>query len=593
MAYTADKATQLISRATRRRTDGSRNRRAQRSWRRLVRACAEGDAAVQDAIRETTGDLPEADVLDLLAAAPEQPADQAAYLALIGQDAQRQALDPDGSFLALAYRAATPETRERLRTAMAATGEADVIRVVVTGDQRDRATEMTHEELDYLGHHLAEHHQWDELRRLTRDLPLAKAVAAARLLPAQERTTPLAPVPEQLRRTIERLPRDRRITHQIAPGTGEVGLVAASFSPDLSELALSYGTTSRDIVKSLDIATGEAVRHFSKGNRGEEKNFPHSVLHLGDEILDLHRWKSGYRVLRVMPDIVPICEGSGFVGGGFGALRRSSRGAVTMGRAGLKFIDPGADEPRFQLVPQFSGKTTEPWLYQRGLLELVATLPSSRLIAFFFDDLFVLNEDGRVLHKISKSHIKDHSYTALSFLSPRRLAVNGLTANPGKECTEIWDVPPDGPWRLTERRMGALRKRWPREKWRGLPLEPAFAARVITSHVPSGFQDVLTVAPGADMTVTATAGGAAVEVESPHLPAARALLERPLLRSSPKDLQHARRLRTKITHPGVRDALDLLSSHLADRFGGDIALGTGPMSAGGPTDIALDTGRPE
>ncbi|MGP3970103.1 hypothetical protein [Streptomyces sp. 6N223] len=43
---------------------------------------------------------------DLLAAAAAEPRDRAAYLTLIGQDAQRQALAPDGSLLALAYRAA-------------------------------------------------------------------------------------------------------------------------------------------------------------------------------------------------------------------------------------------------------------------------------------------------------------------------------------------------------------------------------------------------------------------------------------------------------------------------------------------------------
>ncbi len=47
---------------------------------------------------------------------------------------------------------------------MAAEGDTAVIRVVVTGDPRDRIAEMADDELDYAGHQLAEHHRWDQLR---------------------------------------------------------------------------------------------------------------------------------------------------------------------------------------------------------------------------------------------------------------------------------------------------------------------------------------------------------------------------------------------------------------------------------------------
>jgi hypothetical protein len=55
--------------------------------------------------------------------------------------------------------------------------------------------------------------------------------------------------------------------------------------------------------------------------------------------------------------------------------------------------------------------------------------------------------------------------------------------------------------------------------------------------------------------------------------------------------QRARELRAGIGDPAVRDALDPLSTCLAERFGGDIALGTGPVAAGGPHDIALGEDR--
>lgn len=98
-----------------------------------------------------------------------------------------------------------------------------------------------------------------------------------------------------------------------------------------------------------------------------------------------------------------------------------------------------------------------------------------------------------------------------------------------------------------------------------------------------------------DMLVTAVGKmeHGTLEVHSRFLPTARALLERPLLHSGPQDIQRARELRSKIGDPAVRDALALLESCLAARFGGDIALGApGPIPAGGPTDIALGTNRP-
>ncbi|MGH3242898.1 MAG: hypothetical protein ACRDNL_21145 [Spirillospora sp.] len=605
MPYTMNKAAALISRAARRRADGSRGPRAERSWRRVVRACGEGDAAVQDAVRDTAGVLPEADVLDLLAAAPEQPADHAAYLALIGQDAQLQALDPDGSLLALAYRAAPPETRERLRTVMATTGDTDVIRVVVTGDQRDRAAEMTYEELDYLGHHLAEHRQWDELRRLTRDLPLAKAATAARLLPDQDRTSPLAHAPEGLQATVDRLPRERLIMHRLPSGWKR----CASFSPDSSELALKHqafrpGQLDKLQVDTIQVATGEATHHFSKWVRNHHQTG--SVLHLGHEVLISHPdWG---RIARVAPDFAQLGQQ-----GACSRLRRSSGGAVAVDEGRLAFIDPGADALRYQPLSGYAekpGRTIS--VHEDG--SAVATLPSARLIALYdIGHLWVMDEDGLVSHEAAPPWHRDEGgwEPALSFLSADSLALHrysfkSIDSDTG-QITEIWTLPPDGEPRRTDRHEGAIREHWPLEHWRGLPVDDAFADRVASSVwrlldtdlpwlqdrtdtvatlYPPTRKHLLAVASGGDMFATLN-DRSHVEVHSPHLPAARELLERPLLRSSPKDLELASALRAKIGDPEVRTALDLLIACLSDRFGGDIAIGTGPVAAGGPTDIAV------
>lgn len=159
---TAKRASRLVRHALRHRADGSRGMRARWAWRQLLRACAQGDPMAQEALR--TAELPAPDVLGLLAAAPEEPTDQAAYLTLVGQHAQRQALDPDGSLLALAYRAARPQIRERLRTVLTAAGDSTAIRVVITGDRRDRLATLPYDEADYLSRQLAHHRDWDELR---------------------------------------------------------------------------------------------------------------------------------------------------------------------------------------------------------------------------------------------------------------------------------------------------------------------------------------------------------------------------------------------------------------------------------------------
>lgn len=267
---TMGEATRLIQRATRQRANGSRGMRARRAWRRLVSACAEGSPAAQEVVRARAAELPEADVLDLLAVAPEEPADRAVFLTLIGQRGQRRALDPDGALLALAYEAAGPEVRERLRAAMAAEGDGDAVRAVVTGEQRDRVAGMSREDLDYLGRQLAEHGRFDELRRLALDLPPAEAVAAARLLPPRERTGDTAAFltalaersPERLRATVDRLPRESVTLHEI-----EASYLRASFSPDSSELAVCYWPwrvrKPKIQVLTIRIGTGGVTREYS------------------------------------------------------------------------------------------------------------------------------------------------------------------------------------------------------------------------------------------------------------------------------------------------------------------------------------------
>ncbi|NGO14130.1 hypothetical protein G5C60_42700 [Streptomyces sp. HC44] len=620
MVLGAEGAARLAARATRRRSDGSRRLWARRAWRRLVRRCAEGDPAVQDAVRAMAAELTEADVRNLLAAAPQEPADAAAYLALIGQSAQSRALDPEGSLLALAYRAAPADLRERLRTVMATDVDTDVIRVVVTGDRRDRIAEMSYDELDYLGHQLAEHRRWDELRRLAHDLPLAKAVAAARLLPERERhvgagnetiAVPAALAERsagQLHAMIDRLPRDHLITHRTRGSRA-----AASFSPDGSELALGCATWKswnnvKFDVETLRLDTGRTTRHFSgKTGAGDGE----SVLHLGDEIIvRLQETYKHYRIIRVFPDHQSLCPPSEL-----SDIRRLSAGAVMISSTGLAFADPGADQLRYEPFPRPGEKQrdlTPSTVYEASFA--LTTLPESRLIAFVYHwEFHVLSESGeKVLHTAKWQDKNDGQYSpALSFLSPRSLALHHFLEE-GHQ-TEIWELPAKGRPNRTAKHEGAVLDRWPLEEWTGLPLDHSFTARMLSPGADSAHsgpidkdlswlqspdpdsptpadREFLALAPWGDKlaTITRVGAGSICEVHIPHLPSARELLEQPLLHRGPQDVRRVRELRTKIGDPAVRDALDLLAACLEERFGGDIALGSGPVAAGGgATDIAL------
>ncbi|MDO0931124.1 hypothetical protein QQY66_05300 [Streptomyces sp. DG2A-72] len=621
----APHAARLTELAARRRGDGSRGLRARRAWRQLVRACAAGDPAALEAVRAAAGDLPEPDVLDLLAVGPQEPAGRAAYLTLLGQREQRQAMDPDGALLALAYRAAEPDVRERLRRAMAAAGETDVIRVVVTGDRRDRMAEMTDDELDYLAHELAEHRRWDELRRLALDLPLAKATATARVLPADERgalLTTLAEIsPEQLAATIERLPRKSVIS--CAGGSGR----PASFSPDQAELAVAAPQTlpgmpastalpiPTELMETVRLATGESTVHVLDGQpeRGPANGVlmpgmkATSILHLGDELyrMDALLWRrnDGDAITRVHPagGTLPLARPEVMSGMG-----RASTGVVAVTTAGLVFFDRGLFRPRYVSVPRITEEAGA--LPRRRLPELVkcwiATLPESRLIAIStYGWILMVDEQGTVLHHEHGGAI------AMSFLGPDALAfitmpeddeplkVQLLSASHGMPRDAGHPSYQGAFDRIQTLATGsrgdaAFRKAF--EGRREHPLDAHFASVLYSLGHPQDLPPVAVSAYGDMIVTSAQAPGkpessapGGLEVHSPHLPSARELLEQPLLHTGPHDVRRIRELRPKIGDPAVREALDLLARALEDRFGADIALGTGPVSPGGPHDIAL------
>ncbi|MCX4706510.1 hypothetical protein [Streptomyces sp. NBC_01373] len=614
---TEDGAARLLRRAVRRRADGSRGARARRAWRRLLRACAAGDAAAQEAVRTT--ELTDPEVLELLAAGPADSTDRAAWLTLLGQRAQRQALDPDGTLLGLAYWAATLETRGRLSAVLAAEGDGEAVRAVVGAEQRDRVAAMSYDELDLLGRRLAEHGRYDELRRLALDLPMAKAVAAARLLPSGElgedsASTCLAALaacsPQGLRAVLERLPRRTVLSHR--RGSAQV-----SFSPDQAELAIS--TTQlppetvipRVLTETVRLVTGEStLRHRQQGRTPVHV---HSILHLGDEILRMESPLAypGNAMSRLHPrdESIPV-QGPETLS----ELRRASTGAVAVTVSGLGFVDRHAVRRRHVAVPRIT-EVIDAYAEGEQRMEChLATLPEHGLLAVTVaDHVLVLDESGTVLHD-------EHQAGYMSaFLAPDRLAIIPDVPHPQEQRYEILTLAGSG---RARREKGSPRSWAALDELRGIALDDEFAHWIVgptyealrDEAAPESLRNgdrrmLLAISPYGDMFVTSRLEGplplsryegdrrarcwGTLELHSPCLPTAREALEQPLLRATPRQWHHVRELRTKVGDPAVRRALALLEHTLADRFGADIALGDGPAVAAGPHDLALDPDRTE
>jgi len=118
---------------------------------------------------------------------PEDPAQRAQFYALTGQPEQRRALDPDGTLIAAAYRAARPEMRAALRESLDDPADLDVVGAVARAGISSARAERTPDqeaEIRYLTGQLARRRDWAGLWRLVRDMPVLDAVEAMRLMDA-------------------------------------------------------------------------------------------------------------------------------------------------------------------------------------------------------------------------------------------------------------------------------------------------------------------------------------------------------------------------------------------------------------------------
>ncbi|MWA07316.1 hypothetical protein F8568_044720 [Actinomadura sp. LD22] len=113
--------------------------------------------------------------------APKDPVKRVVFFLLTGQPEQHHGMDPDGSLLSLAYASVSQEDRIRVRQAMLAAGELDLVRVIVGDDRRAQIQNMTSGEIRYLAEQLAHRKEWANLWTLVQDLPIGVGIRLMRL----------------------------------------------------------------------------------------------------------------------------------------------------------------------------------------------------------------------------------------------------------------------------------------------------------------------------------------------------------------------------------------------------------------------------
>jgi hypothetical protein len=324
------RAQRLTSRAQRRRRNGSRRLLARRAWQALTAAGDQGDeqaaeAAWQAWLREPGDDLWDAlsrwrgrpALAEAAYAAATDPGRDAAERAVIGefctghglapagqiqraqfylltgQIGQLRAADPDGRLLAAAYQAAAEQPRTAMREALAGTGGTEALDLArVIGGQRSLAAGLTPTERSYLTAQLSGRRDWPGLWRLIRDLPLADAVGAVRMIGDGWRP-PDEPGRELLRRLADTDPSEigRVRDALLAPISVSIELddvpTDGAFSPDGRQLlvAMTGDRYRYSGCRVFDLPGGTLVeRHDFPGSAP-----PAGLVHLGDAFLVVGR----------------------------------------------------------------------------------------------------------------------------------------------------------------------------------------------------------------------------------------------------------------------------------------------------------------
>jgi hypothetical protein len=126
-------------------------------WRGERRLATDAVAAVTDPDRDTTRRYVIGNFCVRRGIVPDEDAERALFFTMAGQPEQRRAADPEGSWLAAAYRAASEPVRAALRETLADSGDLELLRVLAErglgrGSGRRRRTGSGAHPADAPGH---------------------------------------------------------------------------------------------------------------------------------------------------------------------------------------------------------------------------------------------------------------------------------------------------------------------------------------------------------------------------------------------------------------------------------------------------------
>ncbi|OLT36513.1 hypothetical protein BJF79_31160 [Actinomadura sp. CNU-125] len=515
---------------------------------------------------------------------PRDTVRRAAFLLLTGRSAQYRALDPDGGLLALAYAAAPDPMRARIRAALPATADLDLVRVIVGSDRRARIGELPDGEARYLAERLADRRAWDELWTFVQDLPLPQGVELiglfdrwapddddARRLFTAFREADSGAVATELR-TLRDDPLS--LGHRTFQVDGAV--TGLSFSPNGPHLAVA---TSGPAIDVFDPRSGRSVERFT--GFGAPIG---AVLHLGSgAVIAGERTADDGRACRLLRctdgRLETLHTNAGGVtslaatgGGGFlaatrrGPLRGVPHGSWTALRPAAGPGPDPLDVPSAIAAHPESGRFTVLGRTLRllgpGIERTLTTHPTAPLGGIAFvgaDTLAGITEQGAVTLLRASG---EGPFVQDGFRWTARARVAGFRALgvlPGHGAPVVLD----GTGTLHILDGSTLRTRTRRP-----PPDGAAPGR-------------LAVAPGGDFLAIADASGV-VDVFPANSWKVAELLARPLAEAVPRDLE------VLATVPDAEGSLRLLAACLEHRFRRDVELGeTVRASTGGESDVSL------
>ncbi|MEV5826707.1 hypothetical protein AB0L25_14110 [Spirillospora sp. NPDC052242] len=524
---------------------------------------------------------------------PAEPPARAAFLLVTGRYEEYRLLDPDGSLLAAAYAAGPAGLRDRVRSAIAAAGELDLLRVLIDATS---VRTMSVRERGLLADRLAAEEAWPKLWRLARDLPLAEAIGALRAVPGR----PPPGLPPAAFDRLRRMP-PHRVAAALAsldapaPVRLEHGLLLPgdhALSPDGTRIAVEgYSRDAgAEVVVEYTLPEGEVVARHRKAHA-------EGPVHAGDAVFGIAgrpERVSG----RVHGDVVRYGGGgepASVLGPRRGdrpiwALAAAPSGLVAASPDGLYLLAPPYDRPHRTVrfadlglppVPPFTLAVE----WTTGMIAVGGAAPA------------VLDAAAETV--IARGDAVSSGAVQVAFASPSRL----ITRNRDGSCTG-WAIA-HGMLRPEPTALAGK----PGQRITALPAhDRLWAGRYAGFFDPAtleqagppaggGLADVraLWAAPaGAHFAIVREETSAVrkgheddVEVYGTYRDPAGRMLDRPLADFAPADLDRIDALIASGKYDG--DVAELLALHrifLEERYGSDVALGTA-VPLGDETDIAL------